>query len=364
MLGSGWRQEGRRWRGTRAYLPPLPARGSDRRRRGRLEDVRRRRRLRQGPRSHGHARPASLIPALAAHAAAPQAAQAERAVAGRVRRGARHGHGRGARSAASSGLRSLAAGTSSSPSRTLRGQHVGLRSVEVETTSEAAITRCRSTGLGLDLSEPSSFWTSAAARATPLLAWRRRIRSARGLIGVDISPACVQAVARRLREPSLATGRERIDPARVELRVAGRRRTSSSRRSRSSSPIGRVARAHAAPEHLAFYNPFPAGPWSDWRCSPDTSSPPPARSDRRALRGPATPPPRRTEGREIEEMLADEPCRPGPPPRQRASVCNPHALAAVTSRFAAHPAHRSDRMPTATAGLRAHERAVVFLSRP
>jgi SAM-dependent methyltransferase len=182
-----------------------------------------------------------------------------------------------------------------------RGGHLV---VPYETTSEAAI-RLPLDSLGLDFGD-FVFLDLGCGKGKPLMvaasyAFRR-------LVGVDISPACVQAARRNLAR----YGPERIDPARVELRVGD-------------------AQDVVFPEEplvVYLYNPFPAT----------------------VLEGVMS---------RLEASLLAR-------PRTAAVVyVNPHALAAVTRRglFARIPTI-ADRMPAAAAGLRPYERAAVFLSRP
>jgi SAM-dependent methyltransferase len=130
----------------------------------------------------------------------------------------------------------------------------------------------------------------------------------RRVIGVDISPACI-AVARR----NLACyGPERIDPARVELRVGD----------------AEDVELPEEPLVLYLYNPFP--------------------------------------GAVLERVVARLEASLRARPRPVALVyVNPHALAAVTrSGLWERVPTIAERMPAAAAGLRAHERAAVFLRRP
>ena len=111
-----------------------------------------------------------------------------------------------------------------------RGGHLV---IPYETTSEAAI-RLPLDSLGLDFDE-FVFLDLGCGKGKPLLV--AATYPFRRLVGVDISPACI-AVARR----NLARyGPERIDPARVELRVGD----------------AEDVEFPAEPLVLYLYNPFP-----------------------------------------------------------------------------------------------------------
>ena len=180
-----------------------------------------------------------------------------------------------------------------------RGGHLV---IPYETTSEAAI-RLPLDSLGLDLSD-FVFLDLGCGKGKPLL-----VASSypfRRLIGVDISPACVRAARRNVAR----YGPERIDPARVELRVGD----------------AEDVEFPAEPLVLYLYNPFPEAV--------------------------------------LEEVVTRLEASLLARPRPAAIVyVNPHALVAVTKSglFARIPTI-ADRMPAAAAGLRAYERAVVFVA--
>jgi SAM-dependent methyltransferase len=182
-----------------------------------------------------------------------------------------------------------------------RGGHLV---IPYETTSEAAI-RLPLDSLGLDFDE-FVFLDLGCGKGKPLLV--AATYPFRRVIGVDISPACI-AVARR----NLAGyGPERIDPARVELRVGD----------------AEDVELPEEPLVLYLYNPFP--------------------------------------GAVLERVVARLEASLRARPRPAALVyVNPHALAAVTrSGLWERVPTIAERMPAAAAGLRAHERAAVFLRRP
>ena len=182
-----------------------------------------------------------------------------------------------------------------------RGGHLV---IPYETTSEAAI-RLPLDSLGQDLSE-FVFLDLGCGKGKPLMV--AAAYPFKRLIGVDISPACI-AVARR----NVARyGPERIDPGRVELRV------------------GDAQDVEFPPEPLVLYlyNPFPAAVLE----------------------------------RVMARLAVSLQARPRP---AAIAYVNPHALAAVTrSGLFERVPTIADRMPMAAASLGAHERAVVFLSRP
>jgi SAM-dependent methyltransferase len=180
-----------------------------------------------------------------------------------------------------------------------RGGHLV---IPYETTSEAAI-RLPLDSLGSDLGD-SVFLDLGCGKGKPLMV--AASYPFRRLIGVDISPACVQAARRNLAR----YGPEKIDPARVELRVGD-------------------AQDVVFPEEplvVYLYNPFPAAVLE----------------------------------RVMDRLEASLRARP-----RRAAIVyvNPHALGAVTrSGLFARTPTIADRMPAAALGLRACERAVVFVA--
>jgi len=180
-----------------------------------------------------------------------------------------------------------------------RGGHLV---VPYETTSEAAI-RLPLDSLGFDVAD-SVFLDLGCGKGKPLMV--AASYPFRRLIGVDISPACVLAARRNVAR----YGPEKIDPARVELRVGD----------------AQDVEFPDEPLVLYLYNPFPAAVLE----------------------------------RVMDRLEASLRARP-----RRAAVVyvNPHALGAVTRSglFARIPTI-ADRMPAAAEGLRAYERAVVFIA--
>ena len=130
----------------------------------------------------------------------------------------------------------------------------------------------------------------------------------RRLVGVDVSPACI-AVARR---NIAAYGPERIDPARVELRVQD----------------AVDFRFPEGPLVVYLYNPFP--------------------------------------GAVLERVVANLEASLRERPREAAIVyVNPHALFAFTrSGLFRRVPTIADRVPMMAGGAPAHERATVFVTRP
>jgi SAM-dependent methyltransferase len=182
-----------------------------------------------------------------------------------------------------------------------RGGHIV---IPYETTSEAAI-RLPLDSLGLDFSE-SVFVDLGCGKGKPLMI--AASYPFRRLIGVDISPACVQIARRNVGR----YGPEKIDATRVEIRV------------------GDAVDFEFPPEPLVLYlyNPFP--------------------------------------GAVLERVMANLETSLRGRPRPAAIVyVNPHALAAVTrcGLFERVPTI-ADRMPGAAAGLASYECAAVFVRRP
>jgi SAM-dependent methyltransferase len=180
-----------------------------------------------------------------------------------------------------------------------RGGHLV---VPYETTSEAAI-RLPLDGLGLDFSE-FTFVDLGCGKGKPLLV--AASYPFRRLVGVDISPVCVEAARRNLAR----YGPERIDPARVEL------------------VVGDAADYEFPPEPLVLYlyNPFP--------------------------------------GAVLERVIAglERSLRARPRPAAVVYV-NPHALSALkrSGLFERVPTI-ADRMPSAAQGTARHEQAAVFVA--
>jgi SAM-dependent methyltransferase len=176
--------------------------------------------------------------------------------------------------------------------------------IPYETTSEAAI-RLPLDSLALDFSE-FVFVDLGCGKGKPLMV--AASYPFRRLIGADISPACIQVATRNLAR----YGPERIDAARVELRM------------------GDAVDFEFPPEPLVLYlyNPFA--------------------------------------GAVLERVMANLEASLRVRPRPVAIIyVNPHALAAVTrSGLFQRVPTIADRMPAAAAGLRAYERATVFLGRP
>ena len=176
--------------------------------------------------------------------------------------------------------------------------------IPYETTSEAAI-RMALDGLAADFSR-AVFVDLGCGKGKPLMV--AASYPFRRLIGVDISPACI-AVARR----NVARyGPDRIDPARVELRVQD-------------------AADFAFPDEplvVYLYNPFP--------------------------------------GAVLERVVANLEASLRESPRQAAVVyVNPHALSALRrSELFERAPTIADRMPLAAEGMPGHERAAVFVTTP
>ena len=175
--------------------------------------------------------------------------------------------------------------------------------IPYETTSEAAI-RLPLDGLAADFRE-AVFIDLGCGKGKPLMV--AASYPFRRLIGVDVSPACI-AVARR----NLAGyGPERIDPARVELRVQD----------------AQDFRFPEEPLVVYLYNPFP--------------------------------------GAVLERVVANLEASLRERPREAAVVyVNPHALSALTrSELFQRVPTIADRVPLAAEGAAAYERAAVFVTR-
>jgi SAM-dependent methyltransferase len=181
-----------------------------------------------------------------------------------------------------------------------RGGHLV---IPYETTSEAAI-RLPLDSLGLDFSE-STFVDLGCGKGKPLMV--AASYPFRRLVGVDISPVCVDAARRNL----VRYGPERIDPARAELLV------------------GDAADFVFPPEPLVIYlyNPFP--------------------------------------GAVLERVVANLEASLRELPRQAAVVyVNPHALVPLTrSALFERVPTIAERMPAAAPGAAPYERAAVFVAR-
>ena len=181
-----------------------------------------------------------------------------------------------------------------------RGGHLV---VYYETTSVAAI-RQPLDGLAIDFSA-FVFIDLGCGKGKPLM-----VASAypfARLIGVDISPACIDVARRNIAR----VGPERIDPARVELRV---------REAEDFEFPGE-------PLVIYLYNPFPAAV--------------------------------------LERVVAKLEASLRERPRQVVIVyVNPHALSAIArSELFERRLTIADRMPAAAQGLAPHERAAVFVTR-
>jgi SAM-dependent methyltransferase len=176
--------------------------------------------------------------------------------------------------------------------------------VHYETTSEAAI-RTPLDGLAIDFCR-FAFIDLGCGKGKPLMV--AASYPFRRLIGVDVSPACIEAARRNL----VCHGPERIDPSRVELLLGDAEDF--------EFPV--------EPLVLYLYNPFPA-----------------AVLERVVAR--------------LEASLRER-------PRPAVIVyVNPHALAAIRrSRLFERIPTIADRMPMVLQGAPAHERAAVFVTRP
>jgi SAM-dependent methyltransferase len=176
--------------------------------------------------------------------------------------------------------------------------------IPYETTSEAAI-RMALDGLAADFPQ-SVFIDLGCGKGKPLMV--AASYPFRRLVGVDVSPACI-AVARR---NVAGYGPERIDPARVILRVQD----------------AEDFEFPAEPLVVYLYNPFP--------------------------------------GAVLERVVANLEASLRVSPRRVAIVyVNPHALSALrrSGLFVWAPTI-ADRMPLAARGMPDHERAAVFVTTP
>jgi SAM-dependent methyltransferase len=175
--------------------------------------------------------------------------------------------------------------------------------IHYETTSEAAI-RLPLDGLGAGLTD-FTFVDLGCGKGKPLLV--ASTYAFRRLVGVDVSPACVDVARRNLAR----YGPERVDPARVDLLV------------------GDAEDFVFPPDPLVvyLYNPFP--------------------------------------GAVLERVVAnlEHSLREWPRPCAVVYV-NPHALAALAaSRLFERVPTIADRMPAAAQGSAGYERAAVFVTR-
>jgi len=176
--------------------------------------------------------------------------------------------------------------------------------IHYETTSAAAI-RMPLDSLGVDFSE-LVFIDLGCGKGKPLLI--AASYPFRRLIGVDVSPACIEVARRNIAR----YGPERIDPSRVELLTLD----------------VEDYEFPADPLLIYLFNPFP--------------------------------------GRVLERVMAKLERSLRQQPRQAVIVyVNPHALAAIAGceLFQRIPTI-ADRMPMAADGAPPYERAAVFVTRP
>jgi hypothetical protein len=176
--------------------------------------------------------------------------------------------------------------------------------IHYETTSEAAI-RMPLDGLAMDFRE-AAFVDLGCGKGKPLMV--AASYPFRRLVGVDVSPACIAVAGRNIAR----YGPERIDPARVELRVQD----------------AQDFRFPEEPLVVYLYNPFP--------------------------------------GAVLERVVANLEASLRERPREAAVVyVNPHALSALArSKLFQRLPTIADRVPLAAEGAPAYERAAVFAARP
>jgi SAM-dependent methyltransferase len=176
--------------------------------------------------------------------------------------------------------------------------------IHYETTSAAAI-RMPLDSLGVDFSE-FVFIDLGCGKGKPLMV--AATYPFRRLIGVDVSPACIEVARRNLAR----YGPEKIDPARIELLTLD----------------AEDFEFPGDPMVIYLFNPFP--------------------------------------GRVLEEVVAKLERSLREQPRQALIIyVNPHALAAITrSELFERTATIADRMPMAAEGAPSYERAAVFVTRP
>jgi SAM-dependent methyltransferase len=182
-----------------------------------------------------------------------------------------------------------------------RGGHLV---IHYETTSAAAI-EAPLDGLAIDLSE-FVFIDLGCGKGKPLMV--AATYPFRRLIGVDVSPACIEVARRNIAR----YGPEKIDPARIELLTLD----------------AEDFEFPSDPMVIYLFNPFPG----------------------RVLEGVVA---------KLERSLREQ-------PRQALIIyVNPHALAAITrSELFERIPTIADRMPMAAEGAPSYERAAVFVTRP